>query len=246
MAQKVLGLITARGGSKGIPGKNIKPLLGKPLIAYTIEAAKTSGAFDRIVLSTDDMEIARVARGYGCEVPFMRPAELASDMAAHLPVLRHAVSWLAENEGYEPATVMLLQPTSPARQAFHVRESVELLDADPDADSLLSVSPTPESFNSAKVMRKEGGYLRLINGLPLYYRVARRQDLLTEYWATGLIYLFRTKLLFDPENPNFYGEKTLPYEIDAKYAIDINDPSDWPRAEAALRRLQGEKGGLLP
>src|SRR3989338_3168404 len=106
---KILGVITARGGSKGIPGKNIKSLLGKPLIAYTIEAAKKSGVFDpavggasRLILSTDDPEIAEVAKKYGCEVPFLRPKELARDETPHLLVLQHAVQWLKENENYKP------------------------------------------------------------------------------------------------------------------------------------------------
>ena len=131
---KILGVITARGGSKGIPGKNIKPFLGKPLIAYTIEAAKKSGVFDpavggtsRLILSTDDPEIAEVAKKYGCEVPFMRPKELAEDKSAHLPVMQHAVQWLKDNENYQPDYVMILQPTSPLRQPFHIKEAVELI-----------------------------------------------------------------------------------------------------------------------
>ena len=99
---KILGVITARGGSRGLPGKNIKPLLGKPLIVYIIEAAQKSGVLDRIILSTDDPKIAEVAKEYGCEAPFMRPAELAQDDTAHLAVLQHAVRWLKENENYQP------------------------------------------------------------------------------------------------------------------------------------------------
>src|SRR3990167_5226090 len=110
---KILGIITARGGSKGVPGKNIKLLGGKPLIAYSIEAAQKSGVFDRIILTTDDLKIAEVAKKYGCEAPFMRPAELAGDAVQHLPVLRHAVQWLKDNEGYSPDYCMTLQPTSP-------------------------------------------------------------------------------------------------------------------------------------
>ncbi|KKU84922.1 MAG: CMP-N-acetylneuraminic acid synthetase, partial [Parcubacteria group bacterium GW2011_GWA2_47_8b] len=109
---KILGIITARGGSKGVPGKNIKLLGGKPLIAYSIEAAQKSGVFDRIILTTDDQKIADVAKQYGCEVPFMRPAELAGDTVQHLPVLRHAVQWLKDNDGYSPDYCMTFQPTS--------------------------------------------------------------------------------------------------------------------------------------
>src|SRR3990167_5792850 len=133
---KILGVITARGGSKGIPGKNIKSLLGKPLIVYTIEAAKASGVFDpaaggasRLILSTDDPSIAEVAKKYSCEVPFMRPKieELAGDKATHLEVMKHAISWLKEKENYHPDYTMILQPTSPMRKPEHIKEAVELI-----------------------------------------------------------------------------------------------------------------------
>ncbi|MEK7640425.1 MAG: acylneuraminate cytidylyltransferase family protein [Patescibacteria group bacterium] len=235
---KILGVITARGGSKGIPGKNIKPLLGKPLIAYTIEAAKQSGVVDRLILSTDDPAIAEVAKEYGCDVPFMRPADIADDKAAHLPVLQHAVKALKEKDGYGPDYVLLLQPTSPARQAFHIKEAVELIEKS-DADSVLSVAEIPENFHYKKAMFvNEGGVLRLVKDSgPIYNRVARRQDLEKSYWSVGSIYLFKTGLLFDPVKPNFYGEKTMPYVIDPKYVVDINVPADWEAAEKALQTL---------
>lgn len=238
MKSKILGVITARGGSKGIPGKNIKPLLRKPLIAYTIEAALQSSVLDRLILSTDDPAIAEVAKQYGCEVPFMRPAELAQDKTPHLPVMQHAVQWLKDNEGYAPDYTMILQPTSPLRQPSHIKEAVELIQAS-GADSVISVSEVPENFNSHKTMIiGEGGILKLINppGAPIYRRIARRQDLPKEYWSTGMIYLFKTDLLFGV-NPNLYGEKTAPLVIDKKYVIDINVPEDWTAAEAALKSL---------
>ena len=146
MNNKILGVITARGGSKGIPGKNIKLLAGKPLISYTIEAAKKSGVFDRLILSTDDESIARVAKDYGCDVPFMRPKDLAEDKTAHLPVLQHAVNWLKENENYSPDAVMILQPTAPLRQDFHIKEATELFFRS-GADSVVSVSEIPQHFS---------------------------------------------------------------------------------------------------
>lgn len=235
---KILGIITARGGSKGIPGKNIKPLLGKPLIAYTIDAAKESGVIDRLILSTDDEAIAEVAKQYGCEVPFMRPADIADDKAAHLPVLQHAVKALEEKDGYKPDYVLLLQPTSPLRQASHIKEAVELIQKS-GADSVLSVAEIPENYHYKKAMTvNEAGVLRLVkDGDPIYNRIARRQELEKNYWSVGSIYLFKTSLLFDQVKPNFYGEKTLPYVIDAKYVSDINVPADWDVAEQALKRL---------
>ena len=236
--KRVLGVITARGGSKGIPGKNIKPLLGKPLITYTIESALKSHALDRLILSTDDPEIAEVAKKYGCGVPFIRPKteELAGDKATHLEVMKHAVKWFEENENYRPDYAMILQPTSPLRQASHIKEAVELIEKT-GADSVLSVSEVPENFNSKKTMGVDkAGLLKLLSGDPIYKRMARRQDLPQEYWSVGSIYLFKTNLLFG-ENPNFYGEKTAPYIIEKKYVIDINVPEDWAEAEKALKNL---------
>ncbi len=240
MTPKILGVITARGGSKGIPGKNVKPLLGKPLIAYTVEAAKQSGVFDRLVVSSDDDEIIRVSKEYGCEAPFIRPKELAEDKTPHLPVMQHAVSWLKDREGYWPDYVMILQPTSPLRQPFHIKEAAEIIQG-MDVDSVLSVSEVPENFNYKKTMIvDEYGFLKLLSGEPVYKRIARRQDLPKNYWSTGMMYLFRTELLFDPSNPNFYGEKTAGYVIDKKYVIDINVPGDWQEAEAALKNLESK------
>src|SRR6185436_18271922 len=126
---KVLGVVTARGGSKGIPGKNLKPLAGKPLIAYTIEAALQSGVLDRLILSTDELPIADCALAIGCEVPFMRPAELARDDSVHLDVMKHAVEWMRDRASYRPDLVMILQPTSPLRTAADIRNAVSLIES---------------------------------------------------------------------------------------------------------------------
>src|SRR3989338_1201278 len=123
---KILGIIPARGGSKSIPRKNIKPLGGKPLIAWTIDAAEQAAVFDRIILTTDDEKIAAVGKQRGIEVPFLRPKELAEDATPTLPVLQHAVQWLKEHEQYEPDAIMLLQPTAPFRQASHIQEAVKV------------------------------------------------------------------------------------------------------------------------
>lgn len=232
---KILGVITARGGSKGLPGKNIKPLFGKPLIAYTIEAAQKSGVLDRLILSTDDPAIVEVAKRYGCEVPFLRPAELATDTASHLDVMRHAIGWLKEHEGYAPDYAMILQPTSPMRQAKHIKECVELI-LKTGADSVFSVTKLPEEYSQYKAMLlDESGFLRLTTGESIYKRVARRQEVVPNYYSAGLVYLFRTGLLFDKKNPNFYGEKVAPYIVEEKYAVDINTPADWSKAEEIMR-----------
>lgn len=237
MNPKILGIITARGGSKGIPGKNIKPLLGKPLIAYTIEAAKKSGVLDRIILTTDDEEIARVAKNYGCEVPFMRPAELAKDDTPTLPVLAHALNWLKTNDSYEPEAVMILQPTSPLRQHFHIKEATELM-IKSEADSIVGVTEMPPHFSPHRAMVvDENGRLKLFNGNPVRKRIVPRQALPKSYWNNTAIYLCKTHLIFHEDDPNLFGDHVLPYFMDAKYAVDIDEPEDWHRAEEALKNI---------
>ena len=235
---KILGVITARGGSQSIPRKNIKELCGKPLIAYTIEAATTSGVFDRIILSTDDQEIAEVAKRYGCEVPFMRPAELAEDTTPHLPVMQHAVKWLEEHEGYTPDYVAILQPTAPLRQARHLREAVELLQKT-GADSVVAMVEIPghhSPYWAVKVDEQGLGTL-LLSQEPIRKRIPRRQNLPKAYTHSGALYLFRTSILLDPVEPNFYGDKVAAYIMEDKYNVNIDNPTDWELAEQAIKRL---------
>ncbi len=175
---KTLGIITARGGSKGIPRKNIKLLGGKPLIAYTIEASKESGIFDRIIVSTDDNEIAEVAKKYGAEVPFMRPAELAQDTTPTLPVLVHALEWLKSNEGYEPDAVAILQPTSPLRSSEHLRNA-HVLFVQSGADSVVSVKTVPGHYNPHWQFQVDGeSRMTIFTGEQFEKIIKRRQELL--------------------------------------------------------------------
>lgn len=143
ITMEVLAIIQARGGSKGIPGKNIKPLLGKPLICWTIDAAKTAHSVSRVIVSTDDEEIAKVARACGAEVPFMRPKEFAMDFAKSIGLLKHALEWLAKNENYHPDAVVQLKPTNPLRTAEHIDQCVEEFFKTPDIDSLITVTKSP-------------------------------------------------------------------------------------------------------
>ncbi|MBU1179226.1 acylneuraminate cytidylyltransferase family protein [Patescibacteria group bacterium] len=237
MVSRILGLVTARGGSKGVPGKNIKLLLGKPLIAYIIESAKKSGVFDKLIVSTEDEQIASIARDYECETPFMRPKELAEDKTPHLPVAQHAVAWLRDNQDYRPDFVMILQPTSPLIQPFHIKEAVELILKN-KSDSVLPVYELPENFNPERnLMIEQNGLLKLFNGDPVRKRPARRQGLRKIYCNTCSFYLFRTELLFDSKEPNFFGDRVIPYVIDKKYVVDINEPEDWQKAEDATKNL---------
>lgn len=236
---RILGVIPARGGSKSIPRKNIKDLGGKPLLVWTVEAAKTSGVFDRLILSTDDAEIAEVGRRWGVEMPFTRPAELAEDATPTLPVLQHAVQYLKEHENYQPDAVMLLQPTAPLRQAFHIREAAELFQQS-GVDSVVSVVEIPGHFSPYwAVVENEDGHATLFSGTPVRNRIPRRQEFPQKtYSHNGAMYLFKTPLLFDSVEPNFYGDRVRLYKMDDKYSVNIDSPEDWTLAETALRALQ--------
>lgn len=228
---KTLGVITARGGSKGIPGKNLKPLAGRPLMAYTIESAQASHAFDRLILSTDDPAIADYARREGCEVPFMRPAELGRDETIHLSVMEHAVKWMRDHAGYVSDAVMILQPTSPLRRPQDIRAATRLL-AESGADSVVSVSEVSPHHHPMRALRvdRDGNAVLFVTGEPVRRRINRRQDLPPAFAMNGSIYLFRTELMFGAE-PTLYGDRTVVLHTPAPYGLSIDDLDDWAEAE---------------
>jgi CMP-N-acetylneuraminic acid synthetase len=231
---KVLGVVTARGGSKALPGKNLKLLAGKPLIAYTIEAALQSEALDRLILSTDDPAIAAAGLASGCEVPFMRPAELARDETLHLPVVVHAARWMLEHEDYRADAVMTLQPTSPLRQAEDIRASIELLERT-GADSVLSVSEVPAHAHPMRTLRldAEDNAVLFVNGDPVRRRINRRQDLPPAWVMNGAIYVCLTRILLSAE-PSLYGDRVVAYRMPPERAVSIDNAEDWAAAERAL------------
>ena len=241
---KVLGVVTARGGSKGLPGKNLRVLAGKPLIAHTIDAANQSRAFDRVILSTDDEGIAAAARACGCAVPFMRPADLARDETPHLPVLQHAVGWLRDCDRYEPDAVMILQPTSPLRRAADIRESIAILERS-GADSVVSVSEVPAHYNPMRTLRIDGDGMAslFVTGEPVRRRINRRQDMPPAWTMNGAIYLFRTFVLAgaDGVEPSLYGRRTAAYVMPDEFGISIDSLDDWSAAEHALTSLDSPK-----
>jgi len=245
---KVLGVITARGGSKGIPGKNLRPLAGKPLLEYTIDAARESGALDRVLLSTDDPAIADAARAYGCEVPFLRPGDLARDETPHLPVMQHVVRWLDEQEGYRPDAVMILQPTSPLRRPDDIGACIRLLEQS-GADSVLSVSEVPAHVHPMRTLRLDADdqAVLFVTGEPVRRRINRRQDLPPAWTMNGAVYLCRTGVLFADE-PSLYGDRTVAYRMPAAHGISIDDLDDWAAAERALAQLTSARvpGGEHP
>lgn len=232
----IVAIIPARGGSKGIPHKNIKLFAGYPLIAYSIAAAKESKYVSRILVSTDDPEIAAVARDWGAEAPFLRPAEISGDMALDLPVFQHAVRWLAENEGYRSDIVIQLRPTSPFRTPGLVDDAIRLLLDHPEADSVRGVVPSGENpFKMWRVDEKTGRMYGLIpvEGLAEPYN-SPRQALPKTYWQTGHIDAIRPERTF-MAGESMSGKVILPLFLDPAIKVDIDNPSDWEKYEAVLR-----------
>ena len=234
--KNILGIIPARCGSKGIPGKNIKEFCGKPLIAWTIEAALKSGAISRLIVSTDDDKIAEIARQYGAEVPFIRPAELAQDASTTLSVLVHAVKYLREKENYFPDFIFLLEPTFPGRQPRQIKEAVDLI-LKTEADSVISLVEVPDKYNPAWQFEvASDGRTKIFTGADFKKIVTRRQDLSKTYIRNGAVYLFKTDLLFRDE-PSFYGKDVGAYIMDPIYNLDIDTMEDWHFAESKIASI---------
>lgn len=225
----IVALVPARAGSKGIPGKNIKPLCGKPLIAYTAEIIATAQVFDRALLSTNSEDIASVGRAFGLEAPFMRPEGLARDDTPMLAVIEHALDWLEKN-GTAAKIMVLLQPTQPLRDAADVVRAVEILQAS-DCDSVVSVVALPAHMSPDYVMRidKEG---RLVNFLAEGATVMRRQDARPAYVRDGTVYAFRADTV--RKYRSLYGSVCLPLVVDAQHSINIDSHDDWQEAERRL------------
>lgn len=225
---RVLAIIPARGGSKGVPRKNIRLLAGKPLLAYTIDAAREAGCLDRIAVSTEDAEISDVAVSLGAE-SFDRPLALADDNATTRAVLWHHVQEL-ESQGYRPDAVMTLQPTSPLRRADHIRGALALFAADPRADSLVSCVPVPHIYHPFSVMRRdEQGYLQpFLSDAP---HPVRRQDKPPAFARNGAaIYITRTPKLAE----YVFGGRLIPFMMPERDSIDLDTMEDFAAAELAL------------
>lgn len=225
----VLALITARGGSKGIPGKNIAPLGGKPLIAWSIEAARRSRHVSRVVVSTDDEEIARVSRAWGAEVPFMRPRELALDHSPHIPVILHAVEWMELHGQCRPEYVLLLQPTSPLRRSEDIDAAVELI-RERGVDSVIGVGEAASHPYLAKRIR-EDGWMEDFTPKPEGY--LSRQSLPPAFAINGAIYLVRRDVLM--ERKALQTERSVVYVMPPERSLDIDTPWDLHLAELILR-----------
>lgn len=242
---EILALIPARGGSKGIPRKNLIVLDGQPLIAYTIQQARQSRHITRAIVSTDDDEIAQVARSLGAQVPFMRPAEYAQDLSPDIDVFRHALRWLQQNEGYLPDLVVHLRPTGPVRRVEVINEAIELMLQHPEADSLRSVSWPDQTPYKMWRIGNNGFLERLLHveGLPDACSMAR-QMLPEVFWQNGYVDIIRPHTIL--EDGTMTGKYVLPFNVQEPiYELDY--PDTIPEVEAALERLsRGESAAETP
>jgi CMP-N-acetylneuraminic acid synthetase len=231
---QVLALITARGGSKGLPRKNVLPLAGRPLIAWSIKAALEAACAPRVVVSTDDQEIAQAALAWGAEAPFLRPAALAQDDSPHIEVILHAVEWLAHNQGYEPQWVLLLQPTSPLRVAQDIDDALALARAH-GAASVVSVREAPDHPWLLQTLDQAG---RLRQFMPTPAGYLRRQDFPAVHALNGAIYLVERHRLL--KSRALMDRETLALVMPPERSLDVDTAWDFHLARLILEDLHGK------
>ncbi len=231
---EVLAIIPARGGSKGIPRKNIRDFAGWPLIAWSIAAGLQAQSVTRVIVSTDDEQIADIARQCDAETPFMRPPEMAQDTSADLPAFVHALNWLQEHEGYQPEVVVQLRPTSPIRPRGCVDEAVRILLAHADADSVRGVVPAAQNPHKMWRLMGDGAPmtpLLKVKGISEPYN-APRQILPAVYWQTGHVDAIRVNTIL--QKGTMTGERVYPLLIDPRCTVDIDNLADWARYESIV------------
>ncbi len=230
----MIAIIPARAGSKGLPGKNVRPLHGKPLIAYTIEAAKGAQSIDRVILSTESREIADIGVQYGAEVPFLRPIELAQDHSAAIDTYIHVIDRLNDGQPHDRKIdeLTVLQPTSPLRTSQDIDEAVKIFQQK-QADSILACAPAPHPIQWFKYIDEKG----VLRGF-FPESLKNRQDHQVCYLPNGAIYVFKYFLL--KELRNYSTDKTFPYVMPARRSIDIDTLEDFELAEFFLsKNVQG-------
>ncbi|HEY4495136.1 MAG TPA: acylneuraminate cytidylyltransferase family protein [Candidatus Paceibacterota bacterium] len=235
---KIIAIIPARGNSLRIRDKNIKNFAGKPLIAWTILEAKKSKLLDRIIVSTDSPVIAKVAKKYGAEVPFLRPAELAIATIGVEPVLKHTYEWLIKNETYKADAIVLLQSTNPLRTTAHIDEAVKIF-IKKKPDSVVTVNETPANHTPYwTLIRQKNGKITLFSGQDIKNIIRISQDFPQKCYARNdLIYVFKPKNLFE-KNSNLYGDKVELYITSPLYEADINTYDEWLMTEMKFKKLK--------
>lgn len=239
---KIIGITGARSGSIGIPEKNIKSFLGKPLIGWTIKEALKSKYLNRVIVSTDSEKIAKIARKFGAETPYLQPAELARSHVGMEPVLKYAVEWLLKNENYKADAVVLLHPTNPLREAKHIDEAIKLF-LKKKASSVVAVSELAANHNPYWVFEPaKNNPAVLINakGQNIKNIPVRRQLLPKYYTRNDILYVLKTKNLYE-KKPNLYGPKQELYIMSDFYDADINTPAEWFVMEEKFKKLKSKK-----
>jgi len=233
-ARTILGLIPARGGSKGLPRKNIKILMGKPLIAWTIEQALASKYLDRVIVSTDDEEIATISKKYGAEIPFMRPKELATDEARGIDVILHTINWMEKNDKtYD--LIILLQPTVPLRSSEDIDKAIELLFSK-KAKGILSVCEVEHHPYWSNTLPEDGCMKDFVEAEIMN---KNRQELPTFYRLNGAIYIAYIEYL--KAQNGFFGENSYAYIMPKERSIDIDNEIDFKLAELLMANRHNEK-----
>lgn len=222
-----IAIIPARGGSKGLPRKNIRPLAGKPLIAHSIEVARNCNNIDRVIVTTDDKEIADISREYGAEVPFIRPEHLAGDEATTIDVLKHAIDFL-EKEPSKVSHIILLQPTSPLRSTDDVTKALEIYFQQNNQEAVISVC---EAQTHPYLLKKITN--QCIVDFIEKPVVTRRQDFPNVYELNGAIYICPKENI---ENGYIYKDKAIPFIMNRESSVDIDDEVDFLLAEAIMRK----------
>ncbi len=222
----MLAIIPARGGSKGLPGKNIRMLNGKPLIAYTIEAAILSNVFDEVIVNTDCLEIAKIAERYGANIPFIRPSELATDKATSIDMINHTIEWF-ENKKDVYNNIALLQPTSPLRNEVHIREAFKIFQ-DKNVKSLISFVKEQHPIYWNKRINEKGLVESLFNEI----QSLSRQNYIETYVPNGAIYMFKSNIL---ASNSLYTDNTYGYIMDFRSSIDIDTKEDFDYCDYIMR-----------
>lgn len=230
--KSVLAIIPARGGSKGLPGKNIKILCGKPLIAYTIEQSKACSYIDKTIVSTDDWGIAEIAKKYGAEIPFMRPAKLANDTASTIDLITHATNWLKKHENYQPEYILLLQPTSPLRTIKDIEGAIQTF-KNGNARAVVSVCETDHHPWWSNTLPEDGNMNHFLR--PEIHN-KQRQEFPIFYRLNGAIYLADTDYLH--EHKSFFGPDTVAYKMSRNGSVDIDSELDFKLAGLLLQESE--------
>jgi len=227
----MLAIIPARGGSKGVPGKNIKPIAGKPLINYTIDAALKSKSVSQVVLSTDSEEIARIGKAAGAEVPFMRPDYLAGDQAKAIDAYTHCIDFMSNKQGKSVEEVIVLLPTTPLRRPDDIDNAI-LLFNQKKADSVISYTPEDHPINWHRYVDEESRVSPVFDN-----SIENRQQHKSTFYPNGSIYVFKSEIL---KRGIYFTDQTFAYIMPRKYSVDIDDELDVLWAEFLLTKLSNE------